>query len=162
MSKLHPIYVALDSHQYNRAIKLAAALPDSNTLGKALLAHAYCKSGQRYSSIVTLQKNLGNFCELRYEVEHSIEAVSAEQNSPKQQPQQEHTTTSKKGKKGKKKPESTTKNQRNSSAEKAVPQIDIIEELNRQPSLSENWDVLPPSENAITDEVRFPILSLLI
>ena len=45
-NKLHPVYVALDSHQYSRAIKLASSLPETNLLGKALLAHAYYKNGQ--------------------------------------------------------------------------------------------------------------------
>ena len=53
--KLHPIYVALDGHQYNRAIKLGSALPDTNVLGKALLAHAYSKNGQRHNALLTLQ-----------------------------------------------------------------------------------------------------------
>jgi hypothetical protein len=38
-TKLNPIYDALDAHQFSIAIKLVAALPDSNILGKALLAH---------------------------------------------------------------------------------------------------------------------------
>jgi hypothetical protein len=153
MSKLHPIYVALDSHHYNRAIKLAVALPDSNILGKALLAHAYFKSGQRYSSLVTLNKTLGGFCcELQFEVDNSIEAIAAQQESPKNQTRQEHSTVSKRGKKGKKRPAS--KGQGASLSEKSAPKIDIIDRLNQQPSLSENWADLPPSKSAITDEVR--------
>ena len=108
-NKLHPIYVALDSHQYNRAVKLASALPESNTLGKALLAHAYSKSGQRYPALVTLNKILGNFCELKHELENSIEAISEEQQLSKPQAQQHpQNAASKKGKKGKKKPSPAT------------------------------------------------------
>ena len=69
--RLHPIYVALDGHQYNRAVKLALALPESNILGKALLAHAYFKSGQKQSALVTLHKILGDCCELSYEIKVS-------------------------------------------------------------------------------------------
>ena len=107
MSKLNPIYAALDSHQYNRAIKLPSALPDTNILAKALLAHAYSKSGQRHSALVVLNKILGGqFCELKHEVEYSIEAFherQQQQTSPAQSSQQDATAASNtKGKRGKK------------------------------------------------------------
>jgi hypothetical protein len=151
-SKLPPIYAALDSHQYNRAIKLAAALPDSNILGKALLAHAYSKSGQRHSALVTLDNILGNFCELRLELETSMQAFSPREQS-KLPPPLEQKASSKKGKKGKKKPVPVpvAKDQAPSSDEKTVS---LIDQLDDQPSLPENWEVLPPLGRAITDEVR--------
>jgi hypothetical protein len=149
-SKLPPIYAALDSHQYNRAIKLAAALPDSNILGKALLAHAYSKSGQRHPALVTLHNILGKFCELRLELETSMQAFSPREQS-KLPPPQEQKASSKKGKKGKKKPVPVAKDQAPSSNEKTVS---LIDQLDDQPSLPENWEVLPPLERAITDEVR--------
>ena len=157
-SKLHPIYVALDGHQYNRAIKLASALPDSNILGKALLAHAYLKSGQRYPAMVTLDKLLGNFCELKYEVEHSIQALSKEQQPSKIQPQ-ENATTGKKGKKGKKKPAQTTKQQPASNVE-SESKIDLIDHLITLPELPENWETSLSSEEPITDETTLGTLSV--
>mmetsp|Transcript_27441 Transcript_27441/g.41550 ORF Transcript_27441/g.41550 Transcript_27441/m.41550 type:complete len:915 (-) Transcript_27441:420-3164(-) len=57
-SKLNPIYVALDSHQYSRAAKLAATLPPSNRLGRALLAYAYYKSGQTTNSKKVIEEIL--------------------------------------------------------------------------------------------------------
>ena len=57
-TKLNPIYAAIDAYQFGRAIKLAAALPDSNVLGKALLAHSYTKSGQKHQALATLHKIL--------------------------------------------------------------------------------------------------------
>ena len=58
MSKLHPVYVALDSHQYSRAIKLSSALPPSNVLGRALLSHAYWKNGQSNSALEVIHSTL--------------------------------------------------------------------------------------------------------
>ena len=54
---LHPIYIALESQQYNKAIKLCLASPSLAThpLAQALLAHAYLKAGQRYKCLLTLQ-----------------------------------------------------------------------------------------------------------
>jgi hypothetical protein len=133
-SKLHPIYVALDAHQYNRAIKLAAALPDSNVLGKALLVHAYSKAGQRYDALVALQSVLilhsgissshpHFFWELQQEIEsclticqqrmHDQQQLSSNSPSPatsapqqqQQQPSTQAASNKKGGKKGgKKKP----------------------------------------------------------
>ena len=157
--KLHPIYVALDAHQYSRAIKLAAALPDSNTLGKALLAHAYNKAGQRYSSLVTLHKALGDFCELKHEVEYSLEAVleRRQASSTKTPPQPE--PSSKKGKKGKKKPTPPKPSQPVANDSQT---IDLMDQLNTPPSLPENWEIPPPDREPITDEVRQSLGHLLI
>jgi hypothetical protein len=155
-NKLHPIYVALDGHQYSKAIKLALALPDSHVLGKALLAHAYSKSGQRYESLLVLQSILGidSFCELEHEIQYSLQArdeISATVVTATAAPD----TSSKKGKKGKK----------GKPAPKPVPVAattttpkqkycwDWIEQLNTPPTLKEKWEELPPTETAITDEV---------
>lgn len=52
---LHPIYAALDSHQYHKVIKLCQQPQHAhNPLAAALLAHAYAKSGQRYKAVSTL------------------------------------------------------------------------------------------------------------
>jgi tetratricopeptide (TPR) repeat protein len=57
-SKLHPVYVALDSHQYQRAIKLCLALPPDHLLGQALLIHSYAKAQQRHLALHTLHRLL--------------------------------------------------------------------------------------------------------
>lgn len=150
-SKLNPIYTALDSHQYNRAIKLAAALPDSNTLGKALLAHAYSKSGQKHQALIALQIVLGNFCELQLELEASVQASPLRQQS-KVPPLQDQKISSKKGKKGKKKQITVVaKEQVSPSNEK---EVSFIDRLDNQPSLPQKWEELPSPEMAIIDEVR--------
>jgi hypothetical protein len=165
-NKLHPIYVALDVHQYHRAIKLASALPDSNVLGKALLAHAYSKSGQRYLALVTLNKILGgHFYELKHEADYSLQAVqerllqslSSNNKVPSQPEPAPTSSSSKKGKRGKKKPvvkqqpaQPVVKN----DAPKWDPKWDLVDQLNTPPSLPEQWETLPPAEKAITHEVR--------
>lgn len=167
MSKLHPVYVALDNYQYNRAIKLASALPDSNVLGKALLAHAYYKSGQRYQSLVTLYKILTGlagseefFCELKLDVENALEAFEEREQQANKQVTVEPapSAASKKGKKGKKKPATTTNSPAAAatSANEAVGAgLDLLDILLTKPTLTENWDSLPLSSSAITDEVCF-------
>jgi len=154
--KLHPIYVALDAHQYNRAIKLASALPSSNVLGKALLAHAYTKSGQPYLAKVTLHQILGNFCELKHEVENSIQAFhERQQQSSKSssQPETASNSASKKGKKGKRKP-APAKVSQNQPTKNDSPQGDLIDQLNTRPSIPEGWEFPPSDKKVITDEVR--------
>jgi hypothetical protein len=164
-NKLHPIYVALDVHQYHRAIKLASALPDSNVLGKALLAHAYSKSGQRYLALITLNKILsGHFYELKHEADYSLQAVqerlllsSSSNNKGPSQPEPATTTTSsssKKGKKGKKKPVVKQQPAAQPVVKNDAPKWDLVDQLNTPPSLPEQWETLPPAEKAITHEVR--------
>lgn len=134
--KLNPIYGALDAHQYNRAIKLASALPDTNVLGKALLAHAYTKAGQKYNALVTLNKILGggggggSFFELQYEVDACLESALVRQNkeasslSSGSAPGSDApssaaaaaSSSNKKGKKGKKKAAPATTKQTQSSS----------------------------------------------
>jgi hypothetical protein len=158
-NKLHPIYVALDAHQYSRAIKLALALPDSHVLGKALLAHAYSRSGQRYESLLVLQSILGignSFCELQHEIQYSLQArdetsATATIVTTTAAPDTASNKKGKKGKKGKPAPRPTPV-----AAATATPKQkhwDWIEQLDTPPTLPENWQELPSPETAITDEV---------
>ena len=106
-NKIHPIYVALDANQYNRAIKLCLALPKENLLAQALLAHAYNKSMQRYKAILVLHSILGNegFQELQLECKYAKEAWDQKQLASNVQPTPAPAAAAaKKGKKGKKKP----------------------------------------------------------
>lgn len=161
MTKLSPIYAALDSHQYNRAIKLASALPDNNVLGKALLAHAYSKSGQRYSALTVLNKILsGKFFELKYEVEHSLEAVNERQQQQKGGRSQSTTqpqsaaSGNKKGKKGKKKPApKASPTTAHVSPKNVLDESDLVDQLNCPPSLPEHWESLPPPDREFADAV---------
>ena len=155
MSKLHPVYVALDSHQYSKAIKLASALPDSNVLGKALLAHAYSKSGQRLMSMKTLNRIVGgSLVELKYEIENSLDAFQEREKQPQTTNEPPKASAPKKGKKGKKKPVSVARpaEPAGSTASTAAQQ-DLIDFLDHKPLLPENWEQLPPASMAITDEV---------
>lgn len=153
--KLHPIYVALDGHQYNRAVKLALALPDSNTLGKALLAHAYFKSGQKHAALVTLHKILGEFCELSYELKMSSPYINISQ-LPTQNVEQKGKVKGK-GKKGKNKLPTVSSGE--SESVKSLEDESIIHRLDNHPSVPENWVELPSSKVAITDEVSRQSLS---
>jgi len=165
MSKLHPVYVALDNHQYSRAIKLALALPESNVLGKALLAHAYYKSGQHHQSMVTLYKILTSlagggesFFELKLEVENSLEAFEErEQQASKTLTPPEPVVASKKGKKGKKKPATKASSPTLASEAKEAggTTVDLLDALLTRPTLPENWETLPAASSAITDEVGY-------
>lgn len=155
MSKLHPIYVALDGHQYNKAIKLASALPDSNVLGKALLAHAYSKSGQRLMSLQTLNGLVGgNLFELRREIDNSLDSFQEREKQPPKTNEAPKAAASKKGKKGKKKPAPVAKPvEPTGGTESTAIQQDLIDYLDHKPTLPENWEQLPPATTAITDEV---------
>ena len=162
-NKIHPIYVALDANQYSRAIKLCLAMPKEHLLAQALLAHAYNKNMQRYKAILVLQSILGTdgFQELQLECKYAQEAWdiqrSANNNNnnnanaaPKAAP-----AASKKGKKGKKKPPPAPALApvpiENAAAEEEM--WSLAEHLSSPPGVDENWDKLPPLENAITDEV---------
>lgn len=161
-SKLHPIYVALDSHQYNKAIKLCLALPKDNIMALALLAHAYNKSLQRHKALLTLQSILGTegFQELQLECRYSMEtwteiqtATATSANAPQHQPQPT-SSGAKKGKKGKKKP--TAPPPKPIPQEKPVVQnFSLIGCLDKPPTIDKNWETLPPSDKAIIDEVGF-------
>jgi tetratricopeptide (TPR) repeat protein len=58
-NKVQAIYMALDSHQYAKAVKLASALPHSNILGRGLLAYSFYKSGQPVNALLTIEHLLG-------------------------------------------------------------------------------------------------------
>jgi tetratricopeptide (TPR) repeat protein len=58
-NRVHPIYVALDSHQYAKAVKLASALPQAHVLGRSLLAYAQYKNGQTNTALSTIHALLG-------------------------------------------------------------------------------------------------------
>jgi hypothetical protein len=162
-NKLHPIYVALDAHQYSRAIKLALALPDSHVLGKALLAHAYSKSGQRYESLFVLQSIMGNgdsnrFCELQHEIQYSLQAraetsATVVTTTAAAAPDTASNKKGKKGKKGKPAPRPTPVVAAATTTTPKQKNWDWIEQLNTPPTLPEKWEELPPPETAITDEV---------
>ena len=153
-NKLHPIYAALDSHQYTRAIKLASALPDSNVIGKALLAHAYSKSGQRYQSLLTLKKIVGpSFFELQQELALCPEAAQEASNAAATKSNQTSEKKGKKGKKGKAAPKSSTSNPVTSAENPSPKELDIFDQLSQPPILPKDWNELPPADQAITDEV---------
>src|SRR6056300_1573514 len=137
--KLHPIYVALDGHQHSRAVKLALALPESNTLGKALLAHAYFKSGQKHAALATLHKILGDFCELSHELKMCSPYVNMSQISG--QKVELKGKSKGKGKKGKKKPIQHAS--RELEREGTAKNESIIDRLDIQPSVPTNWVELP-------------------
>ncbi|CAJ1965627.1 unnamed protein product [Cylindrotheca closterium] len=156
--KLHPIYVALDGHQYSRAVKLALSLPESNTLGKALLAHAYLKSGQKHAALVTLNKIVGGCCELSDELKMSSPVV----NSP-QLPIQKGELKGKmkgKSKKGKKKPVQVTT--RESDIVATTKDESMMDRLDNQPSVPPNWEELPSLKAVITDETTLATLAVTL
>lgn len=167
-SKLHPVYVALDSHQYSRAIKLCLALPKDNILGQALLAHAYNKTSQRYKALLVLQSILGEegFQELQLECKYAKEAWEAE-NASAGTPQTPAppAASSKKGKKGKKKPAAPSASA--APLKPAPPSSEtarrwsLVDHLDKPPDIDEKWETLPPSESAITDEVSFSAFNWL-
>lgn len=159
-TKIHPIYVALDANQYNRAIKLCLALPKENMLAQALLAHAYNKSMQRYKAILVLQSIVGTdgFQELQLECKYSKEAWDKQQAAANAAPAPAPATAAKKGKKGKKKPSPAPAAKGNTSAQEA-PELkwSLADHLESPPTIDDNWEKLPPTEQAITDEVtEFP------
>ena len=123
---LQPIYMALESHQYSRAIKLCST-QQSSPINRALLAHAFAKSSQRAKALATIQSLfLGGagggggadsssavcFPELQLELKYALaleeepELALSNQHQSAQQQQQQTTggsASKKPGKKGKKK-----------------------------------------------------------
>lgn len=165
-TKLNPIYSALDAHQFSRAIKLAAALPDSNVLGKALLAHAYTRSNHRHSAILTLNKILGeSFYEIQQELNFDLEStqerhrIASGNSAASPAPEPTSSSGNKKGKKGKKKPAAAPPKQQTPSPA-ATLDIDLIDQLNTAPSLPEKLDAFPPVSEAITDETTLATLAV--
>jgi len=154
-NKLHPIYVALDSHQYNRAVKLASALPASNLLGQALYAHALFKSGTVGKALAVLKQVLWfDSMELDYEIErlHIESNGGAADTTPATTKQQQHHQPKSKKGKGKK---SKSVEQQPAAAPKES-QKDLIDHLTTPLSLPEGWDQVTtkPGKQVITDEVR--------
>lgn len=162
-NKIHPIYVALDANQYSRAIKLCLALPKDNLLAQALLAHAYNKSMQRYKAILVLQSIVGTegFQELQLECKYSKEAWDKQQEGVNAPPAPAPAAASKKGKKGKKKP-APTPSKAPTSPDAAEPKWSLAEHLESPPSVDENWEKLPPTEKAITDETTLGTLVITL
>mmetsp|Transcript_3144 Transcript_3144/g.7896 ORF Transcript_3144/g.7896 Transcript_3144/m.7896 type:complete len:1109 (+) Transcript_3144:106-3432(+) len=186
-NKLAPIYAALDGHQYSRAIKLGLALPSTNLLGRALLAHAYAKSGQRYKALTTLQSILGKdgFPELALEIKYSLErrqqsaAAAATQALLAQHNQQQSSQPQQKGgkggKKGKKRQPSKSNN--NSSATPATAAMmedqdamndmkgfDWIDQLDSPPLLPDNWEEALPTrdDNVPSDTTLLATMSMTL
>ena len=175
-AKLHPIYAALDAQQFTRAIKLASSLPSSNVLGKALLAHAYSRTGQRYESLTTIQLVLRGgrdggangkmndgqyFQELQNAIDYSYAAQDERCDSQNQlnaqaQNQNQAQSSAKKGKKGKKKATvNATVPSKGSNLSSESLTWDWVDLIDNPPSFSQNWESLPPSSEAIVDEVSF-------
>ena len=181
MSKLAPIYSALDSHQYNRAIKLASALPKTHILGRALLAHAYAKSGQRHKALSLLSNDiLGDegFPELQLELKYSILETRQEDGTGSSSSTAATTTSNtatassaKKGgggKKGKKKPPVKAANNNNNNSNSnndtasAFADWDWIDQLDTPPSLPEHWEDMLPTKDAPRDRTLLATVTMTL
>jgi tetratricopeptide (TPR) repeat protein len=153
-NKLHPIYVALDSHQYSRAVKLASSLPQSNHLGQALLAHAHLKSGHAVKSLLVIQSVLWFQSEqLEYEIQRlGLGTGGAGEGAVESAP--------KKGKKGSKhKPETLPP-----APAPAPVQRDLLEQLESPLILAKGWGQvkLDPQKPIITDETTLETLQITL
>jgi hypothetical protein len=156
-NKIHPIYVALDANQYNRAIKLCLALPKENILAQALLAHAYNKSMQRYKAILVMQSILGTdgFQELQLECQYCKEAWDQQKAAFNTAAAPQALAGPKKGKKGKKKPALQPGAATKTDVALEEQKWSLADHLEATPAIDENWEKLPPTEKAITDEVSW-------
>lgn len=183
-NKLNPIYLALENHQYSRAIKLCLAQVSVSPMAKALLAHAYAKSGQRYKALLTVQSILGKqhtvdyFPELRLEIVYSLEHRHQDSALPSTTSSISGSTppsssvgsipasggNKKAAKKGKKKGggaiipatslpsgPATAIATGEHTVSPSVDNWDLIEQLDTPPILPDNWEILPPAVDAITD-----------
>jgi N-terminal acetyltransferase B complex non-catalytic subunit len=163
MNKLSPIYTALESGAYNKAIKLCLAQPSNVLLAKALLAHAYGKAGQRYKALLVVQEILGQqhckdyFPELRLELKYSIESLSETTATTTPAPV---ATAKKAGKKGKKKGGTAPSIGENSQTDATDESWDLIDRLDVPPQLPESWDQVPPPADAPIDETLLSTLSM--
>ncbi|CAB9519798.1 Phagocyte signaling-impaired protein [Seminavis robusta] len=162
-NKIHPIYVALDANQYNRAIKLCLALPKENVLAQALLAHAYNKSMQRYKALVVLQSILGKdgFQELQLECQYSKEAWDQQQAAASAPPAPTPAAASKKGKKGKKKPAPAAAKPAPDTASE-LQKWSLADHLESPPAIEQTWEKIPPVDQAITDETTLGTLVITL
>lgn len=151
-NKLHPIYVALENHQYSRAIKLCLGLTPSNTGGQALLALAYAKNSQRPEALRQLKRLLPidqGFPELCLVLKY-VDATSP----PEEVPTTLTPAVSKKGGKKKKgaKQKASTPVAQSVVSPVTESSLDLIDLLDNPPSLPEDWEKLPPvTENTPTD-----------
>lgn len=175
--KLHQVYLALDCHQYSKAVKLASALPPDHVLGKALLAHALQRSGQRYKSLCVIQTLLGKsdwYYELDYELKRCVTAANTESSAgdssnattassaaPNQNPSSSSSSSSKK-KKGKKQGKAgggsssnttlaSSTNAQSTKNTTAVTHVvpDLVSWLQQPRVTPENWDTVPPTGNDV-------------
>ena len=152
-TKLNPIYAAIDAYQFGRAIKLASALPDSNVLGKALLAHSYTKARQKHQAIITLHKILVGDSKPTASVFFELQSVRDQQDlilSPSAStsaaaPPKADPPSGKKGKKGKKKPVAKPQ-QQNTSGGDTQSSIDLIDRLDKPLSMPNKIDFLPSAD----------------
>ena len=158
-TKLNPIYAAIDAYQFNRAIKLASALPDSNVLGKALLAHSYTKAGQKHHALRTLHKILVGgegttissvFFELQSVLTQQNELLAKSAASQSATPPKVEAPSGKKGKKGKKKPVPKVQQQQQRVVEESSSSVDLIDRLDVPPVIPETVDFLPNSSQSTT------------
>ena len=177
-TKLNPIYAAIDAYQYNRAIKLASALPNSNVLGKALLAHSYTKAGQEHQALVTLHRILVGgddalssvFFELQSVLDKQNVFFSSSASIPSSAPPKAEPPSGKKGKKGKKKPPPKFNHQQQQrTSEESRPNVDLIDRLDVPPIIPEIIDFLPNGNSSsqstttsaiITDETTLATLAV--
>lgn len=165
MNKLSPIYTALENGAYNKAVKLCLAQPANSLLAKALLAHAYGKSGQRYKALLTIQDILGQqyckdyFPELQLEIKYSLESLSETTAS---NPTPVVASAKKGGKKGKKKGGVVPSAAEilHAESESSNSSWDLIDLLDEAPQLPESWDRLPSPNDAPTDETLLSTLSM--
>jgi tetratricopeptide (TPR) repeat protein len=184
-TKLNPIYAAIDAYQFNRAIKLASSLPDSNVLGKALLAHSYTKAGQKLQALITLRRILIGQESLSSTIFFELESVLSQQNalvsssasvlSLSAAPSKAELPSGKRGKKGKKKPAPKVQQQQQrqrTAGEEIQPLADFIDRLDVPPLIPETIDFLPTVDgdssqstiyadaNIITDETTLATLAV--
>lgn len=173
-NKLHPIYAALDNHQYNRAIKLCLAQSSNNVLCQALLAHSYAKYGQRYKALLTIQRLLPGtnindifFPEFHEEVKN-VYILESPDEIATIGPTVAVTPAKKIIKKGKKKVSNVLQsgqiaaNNQSSSphpSKSILPEgWDLIDQLDRPSFPWENWDRLPPPSVENGKDVESSIL----
>ena len=177
-TKLNPIYAAIDAYQFNRAIKLASALPDSNVLGKALLAHSLTKAGQKHQALITLhriligqeKKSSKVFFELQLMLDQQNQPISYSAPVSSSAPTKTEQPSGKKGKKGKKKP--PPKQPQHRTDVNAQNRPDFIDRLDSTLLIPETISLFPaigddssPStayrnSNVITDETTLATLAV--
>jgi len=204
-SKLDSIYSALENYQYNKAIKLCLQQLQSCTssssqaspsqqqhyhqvvLVRALLAHAYVRSGQRYAALQTIASILlpssddnaspsVGFLELQLEI-HYVKQQQDGQSLQQQQASVDESTTNttprKGSKKGKKQQQSRQASTSSTSSTPPEPTdaVDWIDLLDQPPSLlpdttsatrSPDWEALPPVSAVPLDETIIVTLASTI